>query len=280
MEMQEEQWGSLVRQAEQTERKARQRAVVFSLIPVILAGLLLWFTGHQIQQASRQLAEIQATTQAMQAQRDEVKTQLAQTQTDLTTTRKTLGNTQQTLTDTQARLTTAEQDVKRLQTQLDDLNKSLDEVSKQLRLATDFSKYQFPGDWVDAIKLIESYYPRQGKILFDIYDLREAHWKLHGFSPEEGFDSPSFAAYVLGNKNHLIKDPASNRYQLQDVLPRRSQPELGDVVFYQTGYTMFYFDNGRGNPFVIGMTPLGVLALKPDFATVISYGAIDYQSMR
>ena len=285
MEMQEEQWGSLVRQAEQMERRARQRAVVFSLIPIILAGLLLWFTGYQIQQASRQLAEIQATTQTVQAQRDQYKAQLAQTQKqlaetqmELTATQKTLVDTQRTLSTTQAQLKTADQDVKRLQMQLDDLNKSLDEVSKQLRLATDFSKYEFPGDWMLALKSIDSYYPRQGKILYDIYLLQKAPWKLHGFSPEEGFDSPSFAAYVLG-QNKLIKNPVSDRYQLQDVLPRRSQPEVGDVVFYQTGYTMFYFDDGMGHPFVIGMTPLGVLALKPDFAPVINYGAVDYQSM-
>jgi hypothetical protein len=278
MEMQEEQWGSLVRQAEQMERKARRRAVAFSLIPVILALLLLWYTGYQIQEANRQLVSIQAATQAEQAQRDELKTQLARTQMDLTTTKQTLIDSQQVLSDTQAQLKKAEKDKEDLQNQLKDLNNRLDEVSKQLRLATDFSKYEYPGYWEDALKLIASYYPRQSETLLDIYDLQKAPWKLRGFSPAEGFDSPSFAAYVLGMKN-LIKDPASNRYQLQDVLPPRSKPEVGDVVFYQAGYTMFYFEDGSGNPFVIGMTPLGVLALKPDFAQVIGYGAVDYQSI-
>ena len=283
MEMQEEQWGSLVRQAEQMERTARRRAVVFSLIPVILAGLLLWFTGYQIQQANRQLAEIQTTTQAVQGQKDQLEAelvqtqkQLAQTQMDLTTTQKTLIDTQRTLSTTQVQLKTAEQDTKTLQGQLKDLSNSLDEVSKQLKLATDFSKYEYPGYWEETLKLVATYYPQQGKVLFDISGLQRAPWKLHGFSPEEGFDSPSFAAYVLGRRG-LVKNPASIRYQLQDVLPRRSHPEVGDVVFYQAGYTMFYFKDGRGDSFVIGMTPLGVLALKPDFAPVISYGAVNYQ---
>jgi hypothetical protein len=66
---------------------------------------------------------------------------------------------------------------------------------------------------------------------------------------------------------------------LQKALPRRSKPLVGDVVFYQAGYTMFYYEYRGGSPFVIGMTPLGVLALKPDFAPVISYGAVDYNLM-
>jgi hypothetical protein len=280
METQEEQWGSLVRQAEQMERKARQRAVAFTLIPVILAGLLLWFTGYQIQQANQQLASIQATKQAVQAQKDHLQTQLDQTQMDLTITQQTLISARQALSDTQVQLKQTEKDNEDLQKQLQDLNNRLDEVSKQLKLATDFSKYEYPGDWQEAIKLIASFNPRQGEILLDISGLQTATtWKSRGFSPAEGFDSPSFAAYVLGVRG-LIKDPASDRYRLQDVLPRRSKPEVGDVVFYQAGYTMFYFDDGSGNPFVIGMTPLGVLALKPDFAEVIGYGAVDYQSMQ
>jgi len=37
---------------------------------------------------------------------------------------------------------------------------------------------------------------------------------------------------------------------------------------------MFYFEDYDGSPFVIGMTPLGVLALKPDWAKPIGYGAV------
>jgi len=286
MEMQEEQWGSLVRQAEQMERKARQRAVVFSLIPVILAGLLLWFTGYQIQQANRQLDETKVTTQALQALGDKTKAQLAQTQdqldqtrTVLSTTEKSLIDARQVLSDTQTQLKKAEQDKGDLQKQLKDLNNSFDEISKQLRLATDFSKYKYPGEWMYATKDIASLYPRQSNVLFVISRLQNAPWKLGGYSPQEGFDSPSFAAYVLGQYG-LIENPASNRYRLQDVLSFRPRPEVGDIVFYKSGYTMFYFDDGGGNPFVIGMTPMGVLALKPDFADIVGYGAVDYRLMR
>jgi hypothetical protein len=43
------------------------------------------------------------------------------------------------------------------------------------------------------------------------------------------------------------------------------------LVFYRTGYVMFYFTDQRNSPFVIGMTPFGILALDPDFARIIGY---------
>jgi len=65
---------------------------------------------------------------------------------------------------------------------------------------------------------------------------------------QKGFDSPSFAAYLL-EKNGLLAEPASAvRYRLRE-------PEVGPVAFHERGYTMFYFVDGQGQPFVIGMTP-------------------------
>jgi hypothetical protein len=78
-------------------------------------------------------------------------------------------------------------------------------------------------------------------------------------------------------KFNLLSAPASEvRYNLQQVLPPTSQPSIGDVVFYDLGYTMFYFKDENGEPFVVGMTPLGVLALRPDFMNVLGYGQVDY----
>jgi hypothetical protein len=39
-------------------------------------------------------------------------------------------------------------------------------------------------------------------------------------------------------------------------------PRNGDLVFYRAGYAMFYFADPREGPFVLGMTPFGVAALK------------------
>ena len=53
---------------------------------------------------------------------------------------------------------------------------------------------------------------------------------------------------------------------LYDKLPTTTQPRTGDLVFYPAGYAMFYFADPRDGPFVLGMTPFGITALKSDFA--------------
>lgn len=57
-----------------------------------------------------------------------------------------------------------------------------------------------------------------------------------------------------------------------DFLKRR--PHTGDLAFYPSGYALFYFEDPHGGPFVLGMTPFGITALKPDFATVLRYGRV------
>jgi len=283
MTFQEERWESLIRKAEQIERTARRRAAAYSLIPIILAGLLLGFTSWQIQQADQQLSEIRAQWKFTQSELVQAQEQITRTQQGLVTAQGQLNRTEQDLLSTQDQLKRAKEEADRARKEADELHKQLDEVRKklketteQLKLATDFSRYEFSGDWALSLKYLASRYPRQTELLFDIYELQRAPWNPDGFSPEEGFNSPSFAIYLLG-KHGLITVPApSERTQarLQTLLPPRSPPpRVGDVVFYPVGYTMFYFEDEQGKPFVIGMTPLGVLALKPDFARPLGYGA-------
>jgi hypothetical protein len=44
-----------------------------------------------------------------------------------------------------------------------------------------------------------------------------------------------------------------------------SDPRPGDLVVYQSGYTMFFFRDPADVEFVVGMTPFGVTALLYDF---------------
>jgi hypothetical protein len=37
------------------------------------------------------------------------------------------------------------------------------------------------------------------------------------------------------------------------------------------GYVLFYYLDREGRPFVIGMTPMGIAALEPEFATPVGY---------
>lgn len=106
---------------------------------------------------------------------------------------------------------------------------------------------------------------------------REVKWRLGGQSPTEGFDSPSFAAFVLRELNlpggdvHPEESLLATSRRLWERLPSVPQPSVGDLVFYPAGYVLFYFVDQQQQPFVIGMTPFGISALKPNFARVVGY---------
>lgn len=303
----EEHLQSLVQRVEDRERVARRRAAIYSLIPIILAGLLLWFTAWQIQQANQELATIGVKLQSSQQELASVNEQLAQareqvnrSQQELTAVNEQLAQAREQLNRSQQELAAANEKLKQaqqevatlkeqveryredaaeLQARVDKLNKALDNITEELRQATNFQKYAFPGDVALALKYLDSAYPQQGRLLADILEMQYAGvgWKLGGLSPEEGFDSPSFAAYVLERHDLLTVPASSARYRLREVLPARDQPQVGDAVFYQLGYTMFYFVDEGKRPFVVGMTPLGILALRADFAPVLGYGEVKYR---
>lgn len=292
----------LVDQVEQHEHNLRRRALLATLVPLIVGAVILALTAWQIQQKGRELAGVTHELNTATANLATTNDRLTQTQTDakraaqeLAATKKQLDQVTQELTTTRTQfdqatfnLTTATRQLEEtkkeldaaqsraddLQKQLDQLHQELQDAVDQLKLATDFNKYRFAGDWMLTLKSEASLAPRQFELLLTIAQLDSSAWHLGGLSPEEGFDSPSFAAYVL-EQNGLLPIPAAEaRSRLRDLLkPRSGAPQVGDVIFYPYGYTMFYFQDERKQPFVIGMTPLGVVALRPDFAKIIAVGA-------
>jgi hypothetical protein len=64
---------------------------------------------------------------------------------------------------------------------------------------------------------------------------------------------------------------------LSSKLPTTTQPRTGDLVFYSAGYAMFYFADPREGPFVLGMTPFGIAALKSDFAKPVGYRQVEWR---
>jgi len=178
-------------------------------------------------------------------------------------------------------LALAKQEIKTLEGKIGELEKELDLVNKNLRLAIDFTKYKFSGDWALALKYLygRREYRKQSELLNDILVMveRGVGWKLGGLSPGDGFDSPSFVAFLLEKHGLLGHYRAVDvRYRLDEVIQSTSRPGMGDVVFYLYGYTMFYFKIPREEPFVIGMTPLGIHALRLNFVNIIRFGRIDY----
>ncbi len=287
------------------ERNARRRALIATLIPIAIGGLVLAFLLWQITLRTQQLstldqqtADLQATLiraredlnttteQLTLAQSDAAATRdaLAQVQRDLANARRELDNIKAELANARAERDQALRDrdaaqaqVRELEAQLEQLRKDLDETTEQLKLATDFDRYRFTGDISLMIKGLASRSPEVFGLLETLQALEDASWSLGGRSPKSGFDSPGFAAYVLEQNDLLygrkaVDVDSSNR--LRGILTPRdpARPQSGDVAFYEAGYTMFYFLDDAGQPFVYGMTPLGVMGLRPDFAPLLGYG--------
>jgi hypothetical protein len=225
MNLTQENLEGLIAKVEARERLARKRAIAYTVIPILLAGILLWFTS--------------------------------------------------------VRVIHARQEVARYQKSINEYVKRVSELEERLRQSTSYVEHIVQLDWSN-VKYLHSRYPRQAELLERIIMLkeREVKWKLGGSSPEEGFDSPSFAAYLL-DRVGLLRIPFSERYRLRELISPTSEPEVGDLIFYDTGYTMFYFKDRRGEPFCVGMTPAGIVALEIRFGPrLLGYGKMDYSRMR
>lgn len=293
MAFSEEQLQSLVKSAEEHESIARRRAALYSLIPIVLASLLLWFTGWQIKQANQELTtvknelqsslqeqaatnmQLEQTRQEFEQTRQELETansQLGQTQQELESANSQLEQTQQELEAAKNQLEHTQQEVDELEQRVDELSKTLEEVTEHFRQAITFRQYEYHIHELSLKSLSMELSPPMSYLLLDILSMQRSGvgWKLGGFSPDEGFDSPSFAAYML--QEHFLPGISDERYRLDEVLPSGDRPRVGSVVFYERGYTMFYFEDIDNTPFVIGMTPLGIIALRGDFAPVRGYG--------
>jgi hypothetical protein len=138
-------------------------------------------------------------------------------------------------------------------------------------------------DYANA-KELASRFPGSESLLLDILDLRQRRikWKPGGQSAQEGFDSPSFAMYILRQKRasgiEVRPESLSEASRsLYDKLPPTTQPRTGDLVFYPAGYAMFYFADPREGSFVLGMTPFGITALKSDFAKPVGYRQVQWR---
>jgi len=163
------------------------------------------------------------------------------------------------------------------------------ELQAQVRMPADTARKVHPVEGSD-LKELFSNAGRRAELLSAIYALqqRDVVWRVGGTSPKQGFDSPSFAIFVLenhslvpkGSMSQIHHDVGDEQRLLRTLLKTESSPSVGDVVFYATGLTMFYYKDRLGRPFVMGMTPVGILCLDPDFAQIVGYGAVPYPAVK
>jgi len=280
----------LMSSLEQRERQARRRAFLYALLPILVAALLVWFTGQQIQKLSNVQAELKTSHQALasvntqldQSRQEvasseqaltEVNTDLQQTQRDYQGATRQLEATRKELEQANTSLKEAQLKIDELQRQVDELTKELQNLSDQFAEASTFKRYEvdITEEQIKDTRLPEA----QLALLFDLMGQRfgRAQFNPTGNSPEMGFNSPNFAVYML--REHKLLPEGYDPFKLPwEQLPKTNRPENGDLAYYKSGYTMFYFNTPE--EFVIGMTPVGILTLRPDFAPILGTLKVNY----
>jgi hypothetical protein len=252
----------LLERIERREKSARSRGVLYSLLPVVLTVVLLGYAASSVRKAEKQVDALKTEASTYTTQIDTLKKNAETYQTE---SRSLQGNAEN------------------YKNQLTDLQAQLAEAQKALSEAVNLSRALRTIDYANA-KEFASRFPGSESLLLNILDLRQRRtkWKPGGQSPQEGFDSPSFVMYVLRQKRasgielRAGESLSEASRGLYDKLAPTTQPRTGDLAFYAAGYAMFYFADPREGPFVLGMTPLGITALKPDFAKPVGYRQVQW----
>jgi hypothetical protein len=253
---------ALLERIERREKSARIRTVLYSLVPLALTVVLLGYSASSVRNAQKQLDALTTEATTYTTQIDALKK-----------------NAEAYKTQSQS----LQGDTESYKNEVTELQAQLAEAQKALSEAVNLSRSIRTIDYGNA-KEFASRFPGSESLLLDILDLRQRRikWKLGGQSRQEGFDSASFAMYMLRQRASGIESLPGESLSdasrsLYNKLPPTTQPRTGDLVFYPAGYAMFYFADPREGPFVLGMTPFGITALKSDFAKPVGYRQVQWR---
>lgn len=149
-------------------------------------------------------------------------------------------------------------------TQVRKLEERLADVQETLRRSSQFEQHVYQLNWAEA-KVLASQIPLGGELLMHIGEYRNQGigWAWEN-TPDEGFVSPGFAGFIL-QEMQVVPGELSPIDALFTLPLTNQQPRPGDVVVYDADFAMFYFQDRDGKEFVVGMTPVGIVALSYDF---------------
>lgn len=268
MDTSPEQMESLNRDIEKYEQKARRRAWLSAVVPFLFGVVLLGYTIWQIQNYGQKLVAVQASLEKSNAELDASIAALQDTKGKLEQANTELATVQNKLNSTTSELEGIRQELNSTQQELSDTNDALQSANIFLENAYTIDPY----DEKNSL----SYYPYQADVLYFIQELQYAgvKWNPNGFSEEEGFNSPNFTVYVLQHFGYVSNNYAVDSAPWQ-ILSPVSEAAIGDIIYYEGGYSMFYFEINR-EAFVIGMTPLGIIAQQVGFAPILGSLHVPY----
>jgi hypothetical protein len=285
MSTEERELENILENVNQRAQAAQKRAYIFTLIPIAIGLALIYITGQQVLRATQELNATEARLVNAQSSLTESEARNAELQTSLADTATKLETLQTQVTDLEAKISTYNTEIQNLQAEQERLENQKQELVSQVELLSNQVEESgvlrnkfFEGDILVVLKDMSADFPAQTELLEEILTQQSSGsvWLAGGVGPSE-FDSPGFASYILTQKGLLSGSAEDLHYKLLNTLSSISSPEPGDIVFYEGGYTMFYFrDPYTQENFVIGMTTFGIVAMKFDFAPIIGIGDVSY----
>lgn len=254
-------------------RRERRLSWLFTIVSVaVVVGILLfiWYSAWVVSGYYTQLVDVSERLTASRAELANTESELAENQLALTALGQERDNAETEaarlraevvqLSEEAARLgeeaVAASADVAALKDELSTANEQLAGLQEQIRLSADYAEHLHSVDLGDA-KALFSISDRIGNLLDMILEFRERDLPFSlANDPEKGFTSPGFADYILRQLG--VEGGLSD-------LPSTIDPAIGDIIRYRSGFALFYMEDIDRQPFVIGMTPIGIAALDPDF---------------
>lgn len=276
MSAQPQELDELIRKLKARERASWRSSLLWTIVPAALAFAFLGYASYRLTEVNEEVAALQQRADAQRTQvvalhneAEQVREQAREARTEAEQLRQQARQARNEAERSQARAEALAARIGAMQDEIRTLREKLQET-------LDMSKFEYPVDMVD-LKTLYSRHREAGELLDRIFTLRRegVGWHLGGQTPERGFDSPGFAAYVLKQAGRLPREPgesllAASR-QLAQRLEPTDDPGMGDLAIYPAGYHLFVFENKDRRRYVIGMTPAGIVALRPDFAKVLGY---------
>jgi len=262
MSVQQQDFDQLILKLKARERAGWRSSLLWTIVPALLAFAFLGYASLRLADANREVS-------ALQEQADGHRVEVERLQDEAASLRQQADKARAETERMQATVAESTVMIKAMQFEISSLRKQLQET-------LNLSKFEHPVDMVD-LKMFSSRHREAGKMLKKILQLqrKKVDWYLHGEAPEKGFDSPGFAAYVLQKFDKLPREEGESLLiasrKLIERLEPTTDPKVGDLAIYPADYHLFLFEDKNRKTYVIGMTPSGIVALKPDFAKVIRY---------
>ncbi len=240
------------------ERAAAKRATGYTLVPIMIAAVIMLVTANHMAKVKRETANARDAQQQA-----ETAAQLAE---------DARSEAVEDLQEAQLSLQLRERQIEEIVRRLVETEQRLHDTESKLAAAADMTRHTHELSIRDPKEAYAHNPDPVVRVFTRMLELKsDVRFAWAGASMDEGFNSPAFAAYAL--RETLAGEfpefdgpiPQVVEY-LRDNLPEVETPEPGDLTIYPGGFVMLNVRDRDNQPFVIGMTPFGVLPLEPDFA--------------